>query len=652
MYRHLTTVMALLVSLCCWAQPIGWASVDGTTDGGRGENPVVVTTYKQLRKALAQGDTLRRTIYLQGRIVLPKPARVKEVSNKTIIGLAGSSLVNDRYTLDRDSTGILLFDGCRNIVLQNITFKGPGAFDRDANDNLCFSRSERIWVDHCDFQDGMDGNFDCNAGSDLITVSWCRFRYLKKPWPKLADDTNDDHNSDHRFSSLWGSNDRDGARCEGRLRTTFHHCWWDEGCVARMPFVRFGQVHLLNCLYSSSVATVYVQARYHSNVLVEGCAFTNRKAGNKLFQTPSASNAKYQDYNIRFSRCLGADDLEQRHGDAPYFTPPYDYSPDPAADVERMVKAGAGATLRLHYRTDVPLDSIRLSDPAILADKATGMYYMTGTGGMLWRSPDLQRWEGPLSVTQFERDSWMGPHPMIWAAELHQTGDGWYYYFATFTNQAVKIDTVRGNVIERRASQVLRSRHPMGPYRAFGDATYLPADRPTLDGTFWRDRDGRPYMVFCGEWLQNWNGTIEKIELKPDLSGTVGQPRVLFRASDSPWSRERDEQGRATWNKVTDGPWLFRTATGRLGMLWTSWVYDVYTQGVAYSESGTLDGPWLQEPDPVTPPGYGHSMLFQRFDGQWMMSVHHHSKDARGRTVRTPHLFEVDLSGDKLIVKQ
>ena len=41
--------------------------------------------------------------------------------------------------------------------------------------------------------------------------------------------------------------------------------------------------------------------------------------------------------------------------------------------------------------------------------------------------------------------------------------------------------------------------------------------------------------------------------------------------------------------QVTDGPYLFRTGTGRLGMIWTSWIYNVYTQGVAYSESGTLD---------------------------------------------------------------
>ena len=287
-------------------------------------------------------------------------------------------------------------------------------------------------------------------------------------------------------------------------------------------------------------------------------------------------------------------------------------------------------------RKNVPTDSIRLSDPAVLADKATGMYYMTGTGGMMWRSADLQLWEGPFRVTEFDADSWMGPRPMIWAAELHRTGDDWYYYFATFTNQTVKIDTVRGNVIERRACQVLRADNPMGPYRAFGDATYLPADRPTLDGTFWRDTDGKPYMVFCGEWLQNWNGTVEKIELKPDFSGTVGEPRILFRASDSPWSRERDEQGNIIWNKVTDGPWLFRTGTGRLGMLWTSWVFGDYTQGVAYSESGTLDGPWVHEPEPITPPNYGHSMLFQRFDGQWMMSVHSHARDARAAPSASP----------------
>jgi hypothetical protein len=42
-------------------------------------------------------------------------------------------------------------------------------------------------------------------------------------------------------------------------------------------------------------------------------------------------------------------------------------------------------------RQNVPLDSIRLSDPFILADAKTKQYYMTGTGGLLWKSPDMKR---------------------------------------------------------------------------------------------------------------------------------------------------------------------------------------------------------------------------------------------------------------------
>ncbi|MBN1182516.1 MAG: family 43 glycosylhydrolase [Bacteroidales bacterium] len=300
------------------------------------------------------------------------------------------------------------------------------------------------------------------------------------------------------------------------------------------------------------------------------------------------------------------------------------------------------------FRENIPLDSIRLSDPCILADTNTHTYYMTGTGGWLWKSNDLGKWTGPYWVVKTDSTSWMGPRPMIWAAELHYF-EGKYYYFATFTNRNVKIDTVSGNVIDRRASHVLVSDNPDGPYVPMKDSIYLPPDKPTLDGTFWIDKNNKPYMVYCYEWLQNWNGTIEKIELKPDLSGSIGEGKVLFRASDSPWSREINENGDTIPNKVTDGPWLFLTQTGKLGMLWTSWVFGEYTQGVAYSESGTLDGPWIQEKNPITPPNYGHGMLFRTFEGKLLMSVHSHKK-VKERTVRIPHLFEVDDSGDKIVV--
>lgn len=302
----------------------------------------------------------------------------------------------------------------------------------------------------------------------------------------------------------------------------------------------------------------------------------------------------------------------------------------------------------IKVRQDVPLDSIRLSDPYLLADQNTQMYYMTGTGGMMWKSKDLKTWNGPYKVVETDPKSWMGPHPMIWAAELHPY-KGKYYYFATFTNRNIKIDTVAGRVIDRRASHILVSDKPDGPYVPMKDPTYLPANEPTLDATFWVDKDGKPYMIYCHEWLQTLNGTINKIQLKPDLSGSIRKGKVLFRASDSPWSREKKDDRSIGPSKVTDGPFVFRTQTGRLGMIWSSWVFDEYVQGVAYSESGTLDGPWVQQKKPITPPNYGHGMLFRTLDGKLLMAVHSH-KVINGRFYRVPHLFEADLSGNKLVI--
>lgn len=301
------------------------------------------------------------------------------------------------------------------------------------------------------------------------------------------------------------------------------------------------------------------------------------------------------------------------------------------------------------FKENIPTDSILLSDPAILADAATRTYYMTGTGGQMWKSRDLKTWNGPYNVVKTDPRSWMGDKPMIWAAELHQY-KGKYYYFATFTNRKTIVGVNKeGTKLERRACQVLVSNHPDGPYVPMADATYLPANKLTLDGTFWVDRDGKPYMVYCGEWLNGPGyGTMEKIQLKPDLSGTTGKAKVLFTAEASPWSREK-MNGKVLPNRVTDGPYLFRTGTGRLGMIWTSWVFQDYTQGVAYSESGTLDGPWIQQKTPVTPPNYGHGMLFKTFDGRTVLSVHSH-RNVDGRYIRVPHFFYVDLTGNELKV--
>lgn len=302
------------------------------------------------------------------------------------------------------------------------------------------------------------------------------------------------------------------------------------------------------------------------------------------------------------------------------------------------------------HPSTIPLDSILLSDPCVIPYAPTHTYYMTGSGGRLWKSHDLHRWSGPMDVVHHDPDSWMGTNPEIWAAEIHQY-QGRYYYFATFTNNTTPIDTLaNGTIIPRRASHILIADHPEGPYRPISPDNYLPPTKATLDATLWTEPDSTPWMIYCHEWLQRGYGTIEAIPLKHDLSAPAtpdATPTVLFEASASPWSREIIDTDTVA-NRVTDGPWLFRTATGRLGMLWTSWVFHKYTQGVAYSTSGTIQGPWIHQPEPITPPDHGHAMIFTTFEGQTMMSLHTHRVDSTGRYIRHPRFLKADLSGNEL----
>ena len=83
---------------------------------------------------------------------------------------------------------------------------------------------------------------------------------------------------------------------------------------------------------------------------------------------------------------------------------------------------------------------------------------------------------------------------------------------------------------------------------------------------------------------------------------------------------------------VTDGPQLFRTGTGKLGMLWSSWGENRYAQGVAYSASGSIKDPWVQEEEAFKGDHSGHGMLFTTFEAQRLFIIHH----AEGRDWRKP----------------
>ncbi|MBP5398262.1 MAG: family 43 glycosylhydrolase, partial [Bacteroidales bacterium] len=170
-----------------------------------------------------------------------------------------------------------------------------------------------------------------------------------------------------------------------------------------------------------------------------------------------------------------------------------------------------------------------------------------------------------------------------------------------------------------------------------------------IDGTLYEE-DGHIYMIFVHEWTQIIDGSMDYIELSKDLTHTISEwPVTIFRASEAPSCGEMNGLGEATFGLkmpgwVTDGPQMFRTQTGKLGMLWSTWGKERYLQEVCYSESGTIAGPWVQEPEPFLANNSGHGMLFRTFEGELRYVVHH----VEGDGPRKPQYWTVDDSGDKL----
>ena len=146
------------------------------------------------------------------------------------------------------------------------------------------------------------------------------------------------------------------------------------------------------------------------------------------------------------------------------------------------------------------------------------------------------------------------------------------------------------------------------------------------------------------------DGTMAYMPLSKDLTHRLADPTTIFRASEAAWSKEMNSIGEATFGMrmpgwVTDGPQMFRTETGRLGMLWSSWGDNRYANGIAWSESGSIKGPWIQEEVSFKGDNSGHGMIFKTFEGQLLYSVHHD-----GGTGRKPEIWTVDASGDNLIL--
>ena len=285
----------------------GWATQNGSTTGGANYGTVTVDNVSDLKSYAKAGN---KTIYIKPGTYA---GTVEVGSNVTLYGYPGVTI-----TQPSKGSGIKI-SGSKNVILRNISVQGVGAVDEDDEDCLQINHeAKNIWIDHVHVYDGHDGNMDIVNQSDYITVSWSKFTYSSK-------------SKNHQFSNLFGNSDSKTADANA-LKITVHHNWWGDGVKERMPRVRFGQVHVVNNLYTSSAASYCVRAGMKANIRVESNVFIGVK--NPLdYNNQSKEDAKVSMINNYYEKTSG-----NTTGQGTAFTPPYQMS---VTDVSNQAKAYA-----------------------------------------------------------------------------------------------------------------------------------------------------------------------------------------------------------------------------------------------------------------------------------------------------------------------
>lgn len=247
----------------------------------------------------------------------------------------------------------------------------------------------------------------------------------------------------------------------------------------------------------------------------------------------------------------------------------------------------------------------KLRDPFVLAEN--GMYYMYGTDWVCYKSSgDLKHWTKSQKELVVRPDECDGNE---WAPEVHKF-KGKYYMFTTYHSSKTN----------RRGCTILKSNEPDGPFAEITNGHITPHDWDSIDGTFYLDENGQPWMVFVHEWVSTDDnvGRMAVAKLSDDLTHFISEPIELFRADAPVWAR----------NGVTDGCFMYKTKDNQLLMLWSNFCEQGYCVGIARSKNGKIDGEWVQDDNLLFSREIsgqydgGHGMIFTDFNGQMYLSIH------------------------------
>lgn len=281
----------------------GLAGFGAAAYGGRGG--AVWTVWDPWALIDAIDNPAPRIVYVRGIIDMTplfngSPGILRHIgSYKTIIGGDANAEIRG---------GGFRLSNQEHVIIQNIKFNNPISYAPGEQPNgnggiisqvpgpwalidaIDINNSQHIWVDHCEFSDDPwnsattpesqrrhDGLIDIRHGSSFISISNNIFR-------------------NHNLVTLVGNADSTGSQDMGRLKITFYLNWYQE-TTQRNPRVRFGEVHVLNNLYTN-IISYGIGVGVAAQVYAEKNAFVNTpRAWGFAAGTPNPMGYFFNDNN-------------------------------------------------------------------------------------------------------------------------------------------------------------------------------------------------------------------------------------------------------------------------------------------------------------------------------------------------------------------
>jgi len=337
----------------------------------------------------------------------------------------------------------------------------------------------------------------------------------------------------------------------------------------------------------------------------------------------------------------------------------------------------AGTVKPLTYKNPLP---VAFGDPYVMQDSIT--YYMYGTGGgaekgfASYSSTDLINWkfEGQVYYGNNENGWGTGDY---WAPEVFKR-NGRYYMF--YSAQWKENPT---NELENFRIGVAVADKPTGPFVDLKKTPVFDPGYPIIDADILFDKDGKAYLYYSrccykhavksevaawakreglfNEIEESW---VYGVEIKPDFTGTVGEPALLLQPPGKMKDKQSEWESRSVTSKEVNRRWTEGSVAFKNGdtyyLMYSANYFGGKNYAVGYATSKNPLGPYKKaDNNPVLQKntaeggnvtGTGHNSITYSPDHKEMFCVYHGRTIATGDE-RVVFIDRMKISGDgKLIV--